>query len=85
MINISRCAEFAAMSESIQQNGVALVWADDHILMGEIPSATLAGIEFEQTQEKLGQAQAVLLWVARYIEPEDLVQRVCDHPAQKIH
>jgi len=72
------------MSESSQHNRMALVSADDHVLIEEILNAALVGIEFEQTQKKLGQAQEVLLWEAQYMETADLVQRACDHPAQNI-
>jgi len=72
------------MSGSNQHYRVALVSVDDHALIGEILNTVLAAIGFKEPQERIGQAQEVLLQVAQYTEPVDLVQMVCDHPIQII-
>jgi len=42
------------------------------------------GTGFEETEAKLVECEEVLMRVARYTEPAEMVQRVCDHPAQII-
>jgi len=69
------------MSGSNQHDRKAEVVADDQALIGESVNAMLEGIRLEETQERLGQAQQVLPWVALYTLPADLVWMVCNHRA----
>jgi hypothetical protein len=72
------------MSESHQHHRVTQVSTDDQPLIGEIQNSTAEGIGFKKTQQKIIQAQEVLLWVEQYTESAELAQRVCVHPAKKI-
>jgi hypothetical protein len=72
------------MSVSNQHYRVALVSVDDHALIWEILNPVPEGIVFKKPQDRIGQAQDVLLQVAQYTEPADLVQMVCNHPIQII-
>jgi len=72
------------MSGSNRHGRVAVVLDNHMALIREILNATLEGFDFEETLTKLGQTPEVLLRVAQYTKPADMVQSVCNHPVQII-
>jgi hypothetical protein len=72
------------MSKSYQHDRLAQVSGDDQELLGELLHTVTDGIAFEWTPLWSVHAQDVLLQVAQYTEPADLVQRVGNHPAEII-
>jgi len=72
------------MSGSVQQDCVALVSSDNQALMRELLNATAEGLGFEEIQERRKPCQEWLLCVARYTDPVELVQMVCEILVQTI-
>jgi len=64
-ISSGKCSSFAAVSGSDQHDRVAQVSVENQGLIGDILNATLEGIEFEESTDKLGQSENVLLLVAQ--------------------
>jgi len=84
IIGTPRCSQSTAMCVSKQHDRVALVMADNQALIGAHLTSMLDGIGFKETQKYLLQCQEVLFQVARYTEPAETVQRVCNPPAKII-
>ena len=72
------------MSGSEQHDRVALVSAEDQDIIGGIINRNVLEIDFGERLTLLEAAQKVLRRVARYTESVAMVQRVWNHPIQKI-
>jgi hypothetical protein len=63
---------------------VAILSVDNYDHIAVILNAATNTIWVEVKQRRLVHVQEFLLQVAQYMEPADLVQWLCDHPAQII-
>lgn len=72
------------MSGSDQHDQVALVSFDNQAHIGGIVNTNILEIDFMERQTMLEEAKEVFRWVAQYMEPTSMVQRVCNHHAQII-
>jgi len=82
IIGAGRCAQSIAMLESKQHERVALLSQEDQEKIRELLAIQGDGIRFEEFQEKWKECQVVLLSVAQYMEPAEMVPRVCNHACQ---
>lgn len=72
------------MSGSEQNDQVAVACMDDRAFIGGSVNWNILDVDFGERQTMLVMAQEVLRRVAEYTEWGNVVQRVCNHPAQII-